>query len=81
MYVPKEGSIRFYDLCLACGYSDTAQHIKFSIFHEEDETHTGEMDAHFHNIINYAEYIVECITPRDNGILEIIIKNPEVKTC
>lgn len=81
MFIHKEKPIRFYDLCLACGYSDTARHIKFSIFHEEDETYTGEMNAHFRNIINYAEYIVERITPRDNGILEIIIKKPKGETC
>lgn len=79
--IPKEGSIKFYDLCLACGYSDTAQHIKFSIFHEEDETHSDTMAAHFHDIIDYAEYIVDCIVPRDNGILEIVIKKPKERTC
>lgn len=79
--IPKEGSIRFYDLCLACGYLDTARHIKFSIFHEEDETHTDKTSAHFHDIIDYAEYIVECVIPRDEGILEVIIKKPKGEVC
>lgn len=69
--------IKFYDLCMACGYSDTAQHIKFTIFHECDESHGREMAAHFHNIIAYADYDVVCITPREGDILELIIQKPE----
>ncbi len=69
--------VKFYDFCMVCGYSDTSRHIKFTIFHKSDDSYGKEMFAHFHNIIDFAEYNVICITSSDGGILELIIQEPE----
>ena len=71
----EKNMINLYDFCKASAYTDTARHVEFEIFHEEDETFSNKMQANFTNILQYAAYKVISIMPKGDK-LELIIQKP-----